>query len=206
VSFCCRCGAQINPGSANCLKCGWSPKTISQTSNEGPQGATEVYADESPYRGVGGWLAWFIFSLVFLRPALQVRNFARSYAHNLSLFSQSKHPYSLYAFYFTEKAVLVAVVGYGVFAGIQLWRIQPRAVTHAKRCLVYLLLYILADYLLGLNWVALMTTEGHRLDAISNFFSGHALPTVLRTTLYVALWYSYLAKSQRVRATYGTND
>jgi hypothetical protein len=105
-----------------------------------------------------------------------------------------------------RKRCFVAVVGYGVFAGIQLWRIQPRAVTHAKRCLVYLLLYILADYLLGLNWVALMTTEGHRLDAISNFFSGHALPTVLRTTLYVAVWYSYLAKSQRVRATYGTND
>jgi len=155
-----------------------------------------------PYHGVGGWLSFFIFSLVFAGPAVHTWNVVRHYPHSMEIFARSVHPYSLYSFYFVEMVVGFAVYAYGMLAGIQLWRIHADALKHAKQFLVVLLLYRLADYLMGINWITLMIPEHDRAIALPNFLVGKSALTVVRTVIYVAIWYTYLLRSERVRVTY----
>ena len=129
---------------------------------------------EPRYRGVGGWLAFFIVSLVVIRPIAHLVHFLRNNEHTLSVIYKSQHPYSLLAWYLGEKIVLFAIVGYGVFAGIQLFRIRPGAVWHAKTSLFYLLMYALADYIIAMNWVGLMVSNKSHAAALSNFLAGPA--------------------------------
>jgi hypothetical protein len=158
-----------------------------------------------PYYGVGGWLLFFIFGIVLVAPVLHTWNVWHAYRHSMEIFARSVHPYSLYAFYALETIAGFALYGYGIFAGIQLWRIQPNAVQHAKRFLLLLLAYRFADYVMGINWIALMASQDARAGALSNFLVGSAAKNLLRTAFYVALWYAYLSRSERVRVTFVEN-
>jgi len=152
--------------------------------------------------GVGGWLSFFIFSIVFAAPAVHTWNVVRQYAHSMEIFAHSVHPYSLYSLYFVELVAGFAVYGYGMFAGIQLWRIRPNAPKHAKQFLIVLLLYRFADYLMGINWLTLMLSERARAIALPNFLVGKTSQTLLRSVIYAGVWYAYLSRSERVRVTY----
>jgi hypothetical protein len=158
-----------------------------------------------PYYGVGGWLAIFIFSTVFVGPAYHISYALQHYTDNMELIARSVDPYSLYLFYFVRTATRIAVYGYGMFAGIQLWRIRPNAVKHAKQFLVALLLLPMADYLMGINWFALIFSEQARTIAVSNFL-GRTVRVVLRAAIYSAVWYAYLSRSERVQVTYAENN
>ena len=192
--FCSQCGSEISPSDALCHSCG-RPQPV--------KAAAPVAAERlrHPYYGVGGWLILFLIGL-FLSPFLYVRNVLLRFQHNMDVFAHATHPYSLYAFYGMETLAGFAVYGYGLFAGIQLLRIRPRAVDHAKRFLIYLLCYRIADYARGLNWIALMGSEHSRATAFSNFLVGQSAQTLLRSAIYIAVWYAYLTRSERVRVTY----
>jgi hypothetical protein len=155
-----------------------------------------------PLYGVGGWLLFFIITLVLIGPTLHVGNFIRSFAHSREHFAGSLHRYSLYSFYFVEALLGFAVYGYSIFAGIQLWKIREGAVLQAKRFLVTLLAYRFLDYTAGLMWLVLMTPERSRTLALSRYVQGSAAENLVRTAIYVGIWYSYLVKSERVRITY----
>lgn len=154
-----------------------------------------------PYYGVGGWLLLFFIGIV-LAPFLYTRNVLLHYRHSMNVFAHAAHPYSLYAFYAAETLAGFVVYGYGMFAGLQLWRIRPRAVEHAKRFLIYLLFFRIADYVMGLNWIALMGPEHSRTTALSNFVVGKTALTLFRSAIYIAVWYAYLSRSERIRVTY----
>jgi hypothetical protein len=117
-------------------------------------------------------------------------------------FCSRSSPLFSYAFYARETLAGFVVYGHGMFAGLQLWRIQPSAVGHAKRFLVYLLCYRIADKRMGLNWIALMGSEHSRAAALSNFFAGKSALALVRSAIYIAIWYAYLSRSERIRATY----
>lgn len=148
--------------------------------------------------GAGGWLLLFIFTLVFFGPAAHVFAFLRGYRHSMEIFPRSTHPYSLYEFYFVEQLVGFAVYGYGIFAGIQLWKTRPAAVKHAKQFIIALVAYRLADFVVGVNWVSVMAPHG----TLSKFLSWRTVKPVLNASIYGAVWYSYLLKSKRVRMTF----
>jgi len=155
-----------------------------------------------PYYGVGGWLAIFIFSVVFVGPVYHIRYAIQHYTENME---RSIQPYPLYLLYFGETAARIAVYGYGMFAGIQLWRIRPNAVKHAKQFLIVLLLLPIAEYLIGINWLTLLISEEARAIVLSNFLAGKTARIIVHGAIYSAVWYGYLSHSERVRVTYAEN-
>src|ERR1700722_10997445 len=155
-----------------------------------------------PQGRVGGWLLFFILTLVFFGPAMCVFTFLGHYRHSMQLFARSHHSYSLYAFYFVEQLASFAVRGYGLFAGIQLWKMRLDAIQHAKRFLLILLLYAFLDYTTAIIWTVLMTPEAIRSSALSRVLYGPTATALLQTAFYAAIWYAYLLKSERVRVTF----
>jgi len=120
----------------------------------------------------------------------------------MDVFAHSSHPYSLYVFYGGETLAGFAVYAYGLFAAVQLWRIRPGAVEHAKRFLFFLFCFRAADYMMGLNWIAVMGPAQSRAVSLSNFLAGKTALTLLRSAIYIAVWYAYLSRSERIRVTY----
>jgi len=153
-----------------------------------------------PQRRAGGWLLFFILTLVFIGPATRIFYFLGSYRHSLELILQTPHSNLHLAFYISEQLAAFAVRGYGLFAGIRLWRIIPGALGEAKRFLFYLAVFSVADYATGAMF-ALLTPEVIRVSALSQFLTGQIKPLV-QNCGYAGIWYSYLLKSNRVRVTF----
>jgi len=93
---------------------------------------------------------------------------------------------SLFAIDLVDSILTMALAGFGVYAGIQLWRVRPGAVRTAKTYLLSCLGYtVVALLLLG------MAGEGAGMGTV-----------LARNVIYVIVWHSYLNKSKRVQATY----
>jgi hypothetical protein len=120
----------------------------------------------------------------------------------MQIFARSPHSHSLYIYYFVEQLASFAVYGYGIFAGIQLWKIRSGAIQQAKRFLVSILVYAFLDYSMEIIWIFLMTPEAIRASALSRALYDKTAMALLQTAIYAAVWYAYLFKSERVRATY----
>ena len=153
-------------------------------------------------RGAGGWLLFFIFTLVFIAPAVRIFSFLGTYGHSIELFSRSAHSHLFFAYYISEQLASFAVRGYGIYAGVQLWRTSPGAVDQAKRFLLLLVLFAFADCTAGAWLVVFTVPEAIRGSALSNFLSGQTAKTLLQVCVYSGVWFSYLLKSERVRATF----
>jgi Protein of unknown function (DUF2569) len=172
---CNSCGSEVSPSDSSCAGCGrHQPK------------------------GVGGWLLFFILTLVVFGPVARIVHFKSAYHQNMDLFSRSGHPYLLYGFYGVEQLLGFAICGYGIFAGIQLWKKNPAGIEKAKRFMIASLILGVADLAMGINWVVLL---GHK-GALSTFISWQTVRPLLNLIGYTLVWYSYLVKSNRVLMTY----
>lgn len=147
--------------------------------------------------GVGGWLLFFVLTMVLFGPATHIVLFLRSYHHTIEVEARLTHRYLHYLFYIVEQLVDFALYGYGIFAGIQLWKIRPAALMHAKRFLLLLVLYHLADFAIALNFALVLDPPG----TVGTFLP-HAAFRELRNFVYPVVWYSYLLQSKRVRNTF----
>ena len=192
--YCSKCGSEVSSADVTCHSCGHpQPSGVSR-----PAPSDRL---SHPYYGVGGWL-WLFLIGTLLSPFVYARNVLLRYHHNIDVFVHSAHPNSLFIFYATATLVGFLVFGYGMFAGIQLWRIQRGAVEHAKRFLFYLFCFRAADYLMGLNWIAVMGPQDSRAVTLANFLGGQSALTLFRSAIYIAVWYAYFSRSERVRVTY----
>ena len=173
--FCNSCGSEVSPSDSTCAGCGrHQPK------------------------GVGGWLLVFILTLVLFGPVARILHFKSGYHHNIELFSRSEHAYLQYGFYGIEELLGFAISGYGIFAGIQLWKKNPAGIEKAKRFMIAFLMFSVIDLAMGVNWVVLM---GHK-GSVSRFISWQTVKPLLNSIVYTLIWYSYLEKSNRVLMTY----
>lgn len=66
--------------------------------------------------GVGGWLLFFVLTMVLFGPVFQIAAFLRSYHHTIEVFAQTTHPLGHYLFYIVEQLAGAALYGYGIFA------------------------------------------------------------------------------------------
>jgi hypothetical protein len=173
-----------------------------------PTGMPEKVAPVRPariddsLRGVGGWLSFFIFTLVVVGPAVSLIRFVVGFGHYLQVFASSPHPYSSRSYYFVEHLSLFAIRGYGIFVGVQLWRIRPLAVEHAKRFLAIFVLFSILNFATGVVWIVLMGPESSLAPRLSGFLLGENSKALLQIAGYAAIWYTYLLKSERIRMTY----
>ncbi|MGH9873847.1 MAG: DUF2569 family protein [Pyrinomonadaceae bacterium] len=143
------------------------------------------------YRGVGGWLMFFIVTLVFIGP-LRI-------CASLVQYHTNAEP--LYADYPFLKVINVfyVIVGFGlicfsIYAGYSLWKVRPKVVQTAKT-------YLLVS---AICWTILTCSPLLAgLPKESNTAMLLALPLeILKQLVYPTVWYLYLTNSKRVAATY----
>lgn len=146
---------------------------------------------EGTLHGVGGWLAFFVFSLGIVNPAYTAFSAYTSYWQAEPAFVQ--YP-SLRTIVIVDLVVSALLMAFSVYAAVALLRLQQNAVRVAKVFLVILLIYSLlspfAVLLAGLP------------EAATDKVIAAIAPTLLRPIIYFAIWFSYLSKSKRVKATY----
>src|SRR5579872_5484959 len=147
--------------------------------------------------GVRGWLLLFVLTLVVFGPSFHIVNFLRSYRHTIEVIARLSHPYSHYLFYIIEQLAGVALYGYGILAGIRLWKTRPAALMHAKRFLLLMVLYHLADFAVAVNLSWILDPPG----TVARYLP-HAFLRQMRNLVYPVVWYSYLLMSKRVRNTF----
>lgn len=143
------------------------------------------------YRGVGGWLLFFVLSLTIITPASHVyiihTELQEYYTSQSPIFSD------MLVVDWLMRAVLTVFASY---AGIQLWQARPRAPSIARAYLVAVFIHQVV-FLIDEVWI--VTRVAVNPDDI-----GSVLVGPIRTLAYIGIWYSYLNKSQRVAATYPT--
>jgi hypothetical protein len=147
---------------------------------------------DKDYKGVKGWLLLLCVSLAILDP---LAGFI-----NLMAVTDALKPYfhqdpALFKLVLIGGVCSICLFVYSIYAGVSLWRVAPNAVTSAKRYLVVLFHYsffsLFLPHLVGLSEKT--QPEIYKVYPINN----------LIVMLYASLWYLYIRKSKRVKATYG---
>jgi Protein of unknown function (DUF2569) len=145
---------------------------------------------EIPTR-VGGWLLLFCLTLTVFSPLITLSSLAAGYGQVSKYFDEFP---GLRVITVIDTLLSLGLMAFSIYAGTRLWSIRPRAVQIAKRYLLCLLGY----YAVG---TTLPFLSG--LPSAANWAMMAALvKDTLRGVFYLAVWYSYLHMSERVKATY----
>jgi uncharacterized membrane protein len=143
-------------------------------------------------RGVKGWLLLLCMLLTIFDPSIALVNLfvisdgARaSYDH---------HP-EVFRLILIGGILGIILAVFSMYAGLSLWKRVPNAVKTAR-------LYLIALAFFSVLVVFLPTLLGVSSDS-QGAASQVNLLNALLSIVYVAVWYSYLGRSKRVRATYG---
>lgn len=145
------------------------------------------------YKTVGGWLLVLCIVLTIISPLRTLYNVGTSYYETHLYFGQ----FPGLAVIFSIDCILSSVVlFYEIRAGISLWKIKPGAVRMAKE---YMYIF------LGYSFIAIFLPFMAGLPSASN---EAMIPIVAKgafqSLVFFGIWFSYLNKSQRVKATYRT--
>jgi Protein of unknown function (DUF2569) len=141
----------------------------------------------------GGWLLVLCLVLVFWYPAISLIYIFRNTIPNLV---DSHVPIRALVLLSVYAVLFIPVAVFSLVAGLRLWMVKRGAVNFAKR---FLWTYLGANIGYFVIWV--LWTLIAQPSASVNFAEmgwGHVVGPVL----FVALWYSYLERSKRVRDTY----
>jgi uncharacterized membrane protein len=87
------------------------------------------------------------------------------------------------------------LIVFSVYAGISLWKVVPNAVTTAKRYFISAFIYSLFSMFLP---AIVGLSEGTFPDVVQTSSINNVIVMV-----YLSIWYLYLMRSRRVKATYG---
>jgi hypothetical protein len=155
--------------------------------NKGKQGAINY----EQYKGVAGWLLWFCLGLTVFTPLITLGSLAAGYSESSKYFDQFP---GLLVITLVDTLLSLGITAFSVYAGIGLWRIRPGAVQMAKRYLLCLLGYYV--------FAAVLPFMAGLPSAANEAMIGQVAIDTFRGIIFVAIWYSYLNKSLRVRATY----
>ncbi|HVL77602.1 MAG TPA: DUF2569 family protein [Noviherbaspirillum sp.] len=143
--------------------------------------------------GVGGWLAFLIFTL-FAGPVI---GFGNLYGQMTDAVAQNPqlHSYTEWAQYkLATWTVFAASAGLSVSAGYRLWKV------HTAESVRFA---ILALWLIGPVARVLYTSVG--IWAFGVGVTPEDVGTVAAAGIVASLWTAYLLRSGRVRNTYGTS-
>lgn len=140
--------------------------------------------DEQKYKGVRGWLLLFCIGLTILAPIRAMVETSSSYKMFSDYFGRVPN---LQAFWITLTLLNVGLTIYGVVVGVNLWRVRSGAVRDAKRFLWCLLAFSAGALFLPILFGVPVASIAYVKPAgILAFF----------------VWFFYLKKSKRVKATY----
>jgi len=157
---------------------------------EPPPLPTEA-AVQPEYQGVGGWLLFFCISLTVLGPLLTVASLITGFGISAEAFREFP---GLLVMLIIDTVLSLGIAGFGLYAGLQLWRVRPGAVLTAKKYLYCALGYHILG--IGLPWIAGLSPEDTKAMIVDG------IRDTVRGLIYFAIWFSYLNQSKRVKATY----
>jgi hypothetical protein len=144
------------------------------------------------YKGVKGWLLLLSVSMAILTPMTGLASIMAVTDGLKPYFDQDP---ALFKLVLISGICNICLLVYSMYAGVSLWRVSPNAAASAKRYLVVLFHYsffsIFLPQLVGLSEKT--TTEIYKDNPLYN----------LLVMLEACMWYFYLRKSKRVKATYG---
>jgi len=104
---------------------------------------------------------------------------------------------SLEKWFYIDGLLNLVLMGLSIRAGIALWTVKPGAVKTAKNYLLIFLAYTGISVLLP--FMAGLPTE------VNDAMAPAIIESVFHALIFFGVWYSYLNKSKRVKATYNSN-
>lgn len=144
------------------------------------------------YKGVKGWLLLLCLSLTVLDPSAILLNLF--YVTNAAKPYFESNP-AFFRLILITGIFRIALMVFSIYAGISLWRMVPGApavaVMYFRAVVFYAVLVMFLPRLVGIS------EEMYRDMAGANALNS------LITVAYVTVWYLYLRRSRRVKATYG---
>jgi Protein of unknown function (DUF2569) len=147
---------------------------------------------DSAYRGYGGWLAFFSVVQIFVVPIIALISGAVSISEVSKV--SDRYP-GLIAPTAVELIGDFALVGFGVYVGIALWRLRRGAVGIAKAYLVARLVWAVLKFALPYLGTGLPSQV---IDAMWMEVGKELVQTVIA----FAIWFSYFNVSKRIKATF----
>jgi Protein of unknown function (DUF2569) len=142
-------------------------------------------------RGVGGWLLLLCLGLTVFGPVLVVIGIVRGFLADSPYFDTFPR---LRAVFFIDAALRAALTAFGIYAGVRLGTVRRGAVRITKTyfmCAVgYLIVGALLPFTAGLPSAA--------YPALAQTAAQQTIPALIS----VGIWYAYLCRSKRVKATY----
>lgn len=149
------------------------------------------------YVGIRGWLFLFCLILLVLNPAMvgiSTLYLGRVISRNPAI----KENMPLYITFIFHILFGAAYFCFSLYAGISLWKVKPNAVRIAKNFLLFSIFISIADFLPTLAFDLPAEKKAQFLRNLTDGF--------FTTLIFVFIWYSYLVRSKRVKATYGQSD
>lgn len=140
---------------------------------------------------VRGWLLLICLMLTLIGPAISIGLMVSDYRDAAPYFAESR---GLQAATFFCIAIAAGAVAFGIYAGLRLWRVKPRAVEIAK-----------ASLLVGLAADIVATTIQAAMSPASADETQLVYEVLLRlvpSLIFFSACFAYLNKSARVEALY----
>ena len=142
-------------------------------------------------RGVGGWLLLLCVGLTVVSPILVALGIAREYLVDSPYFERFPR---LRVVVLVDMALRIALTAYGMWVGFRLGTVRPRAVPTAKRYFQVSMAYLVVAA--ALPFGAGLPPEANPTLALA--VARQTIPALIG----IAIWYAYLVRSKRVKATY----
>jgi hypothetical protein len=142
---------------------------------------------------VGGWLLVFCLVLTCVSPAAGLYYI---FSHTIPTLMNPHTPVRMLPIFIIFPVLFIPIVVFGFFAGLKLWLVRPGAVSFARH---YLLTYMgahIAYFLVWVSWILIF--QPNRPSSFAEMSRSHLVNPIL----FVAVWYFYLQRSERVRTTY----
>ena len=143
------------------------------------------------YKGVRGWLLILCLNITILDPITMLLTIFVVTSTTKPYFGE--HP-DLFRLCLASGTCRLALAVFSVYAGLGLWKVVPGALSVAKKYLLAVVLYaVVASFLPALVGVPRESYQEFAADTVFNSFI---------TMAYAIIWYTYLQRSKRVKATY----
>lgn len=143
--------------------------------------------------GIRGWLLLFCVILTIVIPLFFLANVISVYYSANSLTNRLQGMFTITVI---QNILALGMTIFSIYAGISLWQIRLNAVRIAKRYLICCMLYSIV--VTFLPQMVELPSGAHRIMNLE------LIKGILRTFVFVAIWYTYLNRSKRVKVTFGT--
>ena len=141
-------------------------------------------------RGIGGWLSFFIFSLI----ASSVLNFILGAIDISSIFEDKTVSLTyLYSLAFLDFLYFGGLIGFAIYTIYSLVKLKPNAISLAK-------MFLILIFLTNLIGVVFSGVSGEPLAGETSYFDSTSI--IFRSLIFSVIWFLYLTYSKRVNNTY----